>query len=110
LAVFFTFVVHGYSLLGLLRSRPAKVLGMATYSIYLTHCIVLYVAVHAIDRVLPIAGLSAQQYWPLAALAGLATVVLSMFTYRYVEFPFIHPQAVSPAHRRNSWIRRPISG
>jgi peptidoglycan/LPS O-acetylase OafA/YrhL len=110
LFVFFLFVVHGYSVLGLLRSRPAKVLGMASYSIYLTHCIVLYAAVHAIDRTVPVVGLSALQYWLLTALAAAATVALSMLTYRYVEFPFIHPQAASSTHRRNSWIRRPISG
>jgi peptidoglycan/LPS O-acetylase OafA/YrhL len=92
LFVFFIFVVHGYSVLGLLRTRAAKVLGLASYSIYLLHCIVLYVAVGAVDRVVGVQNLSALQYWLLAALSALAAVALSTFTYRYIEFPFIHPQ------------------
>src|SRR6185436_1930224 len=44
---FFIFVVHGSSLFGLLRTRGAKVLGTISYSIYLTHCIALFVTVHA---------------------------------------------------------------
>lgn len=110
LFVFFIFVLHGYSVLGLLRSRPAKVLGMASYSIYLTHCIVLYVVMHAAERMAPIASFSGTQYWLLASLAAVGTVVLSSFTYRHIEFPFIHPQADSIRNRRDSWTRRLISG
>jgi peptidoglycan/LPS O-acetylase OafA/YrhL len=110
LFVFFLFVVHGYSLLGLLHSRPAKLLGMVSYSLYLTHCTVLYVVMHAANRVLVIASLSTAQYWMLAALAALGTVVLSCLTYRYVEFPFIHPEARANPNRRDSWTRRLISG
>jgi peptidoglycan/LPS O-acetylase OafA/YrhL len=106
LFVFFVFIVHGYSLLGLLRSPAAKVLGMASYSIYLTHCIVLYVVMHAADRMVPIASFGDGQYWLLASLAAVGTVVLSTFTYRHVEFPFIRPQAVPDTNRRDSWTRR----
>jgi peptidoglycan/LPS O-acetylase OafA/YrhL len=110
LFVFFLFVVHGYGVLGLLRTRAAKVLGMASYSIYLTHCIVLYVVMHAAERMAGVASLSGAQYWLLAALAAAGTVVLSAFTYRHVEFPFIHPQAGASPDRRDSWTRRLISG
>jgi peptidoglycan/LPS O-acetylase OafA/YrhL len=118
LFVFFLCVVHGWSAFGLLRSRPAKVLGLASYSLYLTHCIALYVAVGLADRVSPIAGLAAVEYWTIAALAALAAVAFSALTYRAIEFPFLHPRpaaqldkASSPhSERRTSWIRRPISG
>src|SRR3981081_2521772 len=43
LFVLFVFVAHGYSFFGLLRSRAAKVLGAVSYSVYLTHCIMLFV-------------------------------------------------------------------
>ena len=90
---FFIFVVHGYSVFGLLRTRAAKVLGAISYSIYLTHCIALFVTVHAVDRLVPIETLSGGQYWLLAALAAAGCVLLSALTYRYVEYPFLHPQA-----------------
>lgn len=92
LLVFFVFVVHGFSVFGLLRSRPAQFLGLVSYSIYLTHCIALFATVHAVDAVVPIATLEPLQYWLLAALAAAASVALSALTYRCVEFPFIHPQ------------------
>jgi peptidoglycan/LPS O-acetylase OafA/YrhL len=110
LFVFFVVVVHGYSVFGLLCSRAAKVLGMASYSIYLTHCIVLYAVMRAADRLMPIASFGEGQYWLLASLAAVGTVVLSTFTYRHVEFPFIRPQQDPDTHRRDSWTRRLISG
>ena len=89
---FFIFVVHGWSLFGLLRSRAAKVLGAMSYSIYLTHCIALYVTMQAVDRLVPIRTLDGGQYWALAALAGAGCVLISALTYRYVEHPFLHSQ------------------
>lgn len=102
LFVFFIFVVHGYSIFGLLRSQAAQLLGMVSYSIYLTHCIALFVTVRAVDALVPVASLDGLQYWLLAALAAAACVLLSALTYRYVEYPFIHPQRAlrqpAPAH------------
>jgi peptidoglycan/LPS O-acetylase OafA/YrhL len=98
---FFLFVVHGASLFGLLRTRSAKVLGTISYSIYLTHCIALFVTVHAVDRLAPMKTLDAPAYWLLAALAAAGCVLLSALTYRYVEYPFLHPQPArkpAPAH------------
>ncbi len=99
LFVFFLFVVHGYSVFGLLRTRPAKLLGMVSYSIYLSHCIVLYVMAHAVDRIVPIGNVAPLFYWALAALAAVATVLLSAWTFRVVEYPFIN---FEPANRLRS--------
>jgi peptidoglycan/LPS O-acetylase OafA/YrhL len=90
--VFFVFVVDGNSLFGLLRTRPAKLLGMVSYSIYLTHCIVLFVVVHSFNAAVPVATLDAAGYWLLAAFAAAVTVVLSAATYQYVEYPFLAPR------------------
>ena len=89
---FFIFVVHGNSLFGLLTSRPARVLGTISYSLYLTHCIALFVTVRAAAALQPIETLDGTQYWLLAALAAAACVLLSACTYRYVEYPFLHSQ------------------
>lgn len=96
LFVFFIFVVHGFSLFGLLHSRSAQFLGLVSYSIYLTHCIALFATVHAAHAVLPLAELEPAEYWALAALAAAGSVLLSALTYRYVEYPFIHPQRAAP--------------
>jgi peptidoglycan/LPS O-acetylase OafA/YrhL len=95
LGVFFLFVAHGYDLFGLLRTRAAKVLGTISYSLYLTHCIVLYVAVLLADRIIHIASLDESQYWLLATAAALGAVLLSSVTYRYVEYPFLARTAAS---------------
>ena len=89
---FFIFVVHGYSVFGLLRTRAAKLLGTISYSIYLTHCIALFVTVQAAERLAPVETLGAGTYWLLAALAAAGCVLLSALTYRYVEYPFLHSQ------------------
>jgi peptidoglycan/LPS O-acetylase OafA/YrhL len=96
---FFIFVVHGTSLFGLLRTRAAKVLGTISYSIYLTHCISLFVTVHAVDRLVPIRTLDGGDYWLLAALAAAGCVLLSAVTYRYVEHPFLHSQPTRKSER-----------
>ena len=92
LFVFFIFVVHGHSAFGLFLSRPAKILGAISYSLYLTHCIVLFVIVGAADRLLGLESFGPTQYWLLVALAAVATVVLSAVTFQFVEYPFMNPK------------------
>ena len=92
LFVFFVFVVHGHSAFGLFLSRPAKILGAISYSLYLTHCIVLFVVVGAADRLLGLESFGPTQYWLLVALAAVATVVLSAVTFQFVEYPFMNPK------------------
>lgn len=91
LTVFFAFVAGGNSLFGLLSSRPAKLLGTVSYSIYLLHSIVLFCALQWVDARSPIAAMAALDYWVLAALAALITVLASAFTYRWCEHPFLKP-------------------
>jgi peptidoglycan/LPS O-acetylase OafA/YrhL len=93
LFVFFIFVVHGYSAFGLFLSRPAKILGAISYSLYLTHCIVLFVVVGAADRLLGLESFGSTQYWLLVAAAAVATAVLSAVTFQYVEYPFLKPHS-----------------
>ena len=99
--VFFLFVVGGNSLIGLLASRPARLLGTISYSIYLVHCVVLYVVVRTVHQHLSIASLDQYEYWSIAALAAMIAVLLSAITYKYVEHPFISlkRRAAKPALR-----------
>jgi peptidoglycan/LPS O-acetylase OafA/YrhL len=95
LFVFFLFVVDGNGLSGLLSSAAAKLLGTISYSLYLNHCVVLFVTMRAVNTVVPIRELAPLQYWSFAALAALVAVALSALTYRYVEHPFIVPQRLA---------------
>jgi len=97
LGVFFVFVAHGDDLFGLLRTRAAYVLGTISYSLYLTHSIVLYVVVRLVDRAVPVVTLDVAQYWLVAGVAALATVALSSLTYRRVEFPFLRRSSAARA-------------
>jgi peptidoglycan/LPS O-acetylase OafA/YrhL len=92
LFVFFLFVVHGYSAFGLFLSRPAKILGAISYSLYLTHCIVLFVVVGSANGLIGIESFGPTQYWLLAAFAAIVTVVLSAVTFQFVEYPFMNPK------------------
>jgi peptidoglycan/LPS O-acetylase OafA/YrhL len=93
LFVFFLFVVHGNSLFGLLASPAAKLLGTISYSIYLVHCIVLFVVMRMVNARVPLAELDPVQYWTFAGMAAVLAVLLSSVTYRYVEYPFIAPRS-----------------
>jgi len=89
LFVAFLFVVDGNTLFGLLRTRAAQLFGTVSYSFYLLHCIVLFVAFRIVDRVVPVAQLSGAQHWTVAALVAIGATWLSTLTYRRVEYPFI---------------------
>jgi peptidoglycan/LPS O-acetylase OafA/YrhL len=89
LFVFFLFVVDGNSLFGLLRAKASQLLGTVSYSIYLLHCIVLFVFFRLAHAIVPVDRLTAAQHWTIAILAALATTALSVFTYRHVEHPFL---------------------
>jgi peptidoglycan/LPS O-acetylase OafA/YrhL len=89
LFVFFLFVVHGNSLFGLLSSGGSKLLGTVSYSLYLVHCIALFVVMHTVNAYVPLAVINPVPYWMLAGLAAVITVLVSAVTYRYVEYPFI---------------------
>lgn len=85
----FTIIASGNSLFGLLTYRPARVLGLLSYSIYLLHNWVLYLVSKLINHYVPVASLSKLEY--LAAAMGVAcvTVLLAALTYRFVEYPWI---------------------
>jgi peptidoglycan/LPS O-acetylase OafA/YrhL len=95
LFVAFLFVVDGNSLFGLLRTRAAQLFGAVSYSFYLVHCIVLFVAFRLVESFVPVASLTGAQHWTVAALAALGATLLSAFTYRRVEHPFIVARPIS---------------
>jgi peptidoglycan/LPS O-acetylase OafA/YrhL len=98
-------VADGSTLLGLLRTRAASLFGLVSYSFYLLHGIVVFVAYRWLDGWVPVASLGPAQHWAVAALAALFTLALSAFTYRHVEHPFLAARA-EPAPEPFPMLRR----
>ncbi len=65
----------------LLTWRPVVWLGRISYSIYLTHTLVMLVMVHVFGRMIPI--------WSLLVACVPLTLLVSHFTYLWVERPAI---------------------
>ena len=85
----FLIVAGGNTLFGVLTSRPARVLGTISYSIYLLHNFLLYIIFRAVNHFTPIPQIAMEKYWLIIAGIATLTVGLSAITYRYVEFPYI---------------------
>lgn len=96
LFIFFLFIVGDNSLFGFLATRAAKLLGTVSYSLYLLHCIVLFVAVWVANSLWPIQSMPMQVYGSLVVCVALVTVLLSVVTYRHIEHPFL-VKRVGPA-------------
>jgi peptidoglycan/LPS O-acetylase OafA/YrhL len=109
LFVFFIFVLDGNSLLGLLNTRAAKMLGTVSYSFYLLHCIVLFVFFRLADSLVPVGQMTPEQHWTVAIFAALAATAASAFTYRRIEYPFLAPRAVTSARTVQSIGAAPAS-
>ena len=89
LFVAFIFFAAGNTLGGLLTTRAAKLLGAVSYSFYLTHCIVIFVAYRLVEGAIGVTSLSPARHWMVAALAATAATAISAVTYRRIEYPFI---------------------
>jgi peptidoglycan/LPS O-acetylase OafA/YrhL len=85
----FLIFAAGNSLFGLLTCRPARLLGLLSYGLYLLHNWVLYLVSRMVNHYTAVAGLSPAHYWALAVPVVLVTVGLSALTYRFVEYPWI---------------------
>jgi peptidoglycan/LPS O-acetylase OafA/YrhL len=87
LTLAFTLVAAGCNLFGGLTSRVSRVLGEPTYSLYLLHGLVLYVAIRWV------AGEATVAAWPPAVYCGfvlaLVPVVLALAfaSFRWIETP-----------------------
>jgi len=85
----FVCALYGNGLFGVLTARPARVLGLVSYSVYLTHGVLLYAGLQLLNAAMPVAGLGDLGYAGVTTLIGAATVGVSLVTFRFVEHPFM---------------------
>ncbi|MFP5275579.1 MAG: acyltransferase family protein [Acidobacteriota bacterium] len=95
LGVVFLMVLYGNDFHGLLTCRPILYLGTISYSIYLLHGIVLYLAVQELNPYLHVATFSPLQYWAYIGGVGVVVILLASLSYRLLEKPFF----------RKPWLR-----
>jgi peptidoglycan/LPS O-acetylase OafA/YrhL len=88
----FAMVAAGNDMLGLLVLRGTRLLGTVSYSVYLMHMFILAIVLGGLNEIHPLSGLSTLSYG--AVVAGITFVVVgfSMFSYRFIEYPWLRRQ------------------
>lgn len=95
LFVLFFIVAAGNSLFGLLTSKPARLLGAMSYSIYLLHSPILFLLLYWVNLSISVSRLSALNYWALMSMAGIVLVLIAALSFRWVEYPFMTQRRIA---------------
>jgi len=101
--VVFFIIASGNTMFGVLTSRPARMLGMISYSVYLLHNFLLYLAFRLVNHYQGVETLAAPTYWIITGGVAATVISLSAVTYRFVEFPFLKA-------RQPKWLLTPGIG
>ena len=88
ISLFFVLIVFGVDIFGLLKLRGSIILGEVSYSIYLLHGMVLYVLFSVFFNDV-VTELSRSEYYMYMPLVGIVVVLLSIFTFWFIEKPAI---------------------
>jgi peptidoglycan/LPS O-acetylase OafA/YrhL len=95
LYVAFQAVVCGASLGGVLQHEASKILGSFSYSFYLLHCIVLYVALHTMRAVgVDVAQMDMFTYMCWLPWIVLVIGIVALVSFRVCEYPFLSTRPV----------------
>jgi peptidoglycan/LPS O-acetylase OafA/YrhL len=86
----FICALYGNRFFGALTAPSARVLGLVSYSVYLTHGVLLYVGLQLLNRAAPVAGIGDAAYAGVTVLIGAGVVGVSLVTFRFVEHPFMN--------------------
>ncbi|MEM5450540.1 acyltransferase family protein [Paraburkholderia sp. BR14263] len=100
----FLIIAGGNTLIGLLSNKAARLLGLLSYSVYLLHNWVLYLASRLVNHYVPVASLPHESYLGFGACVVGVTVLIAALTYRFVEFPAIQARrsaSVTESHSRH---------
>lgn len=86
----FVLIAAGASLFGLLNVRLSRVLGEITFSIYLLHGFVLFIAFRFALGLHHASALDSATHWILIAGLTPVLITLSYLSFRYIEAPAMH--------------------
>jgi peptidoglycan/LPS O-acetylase OafA/YrhL len=83
----------GNDFFGFLTQPAIRCLGAISYSLYMLHCVVFYLAITALKAV----GLTMSQswYWLFIAAVAAVLILICAATYRWIEFPFLSGRRIS---------------
>ncbi len=87
LTLAFTLIANGNTLSGLLSSRVSRAFGEITYSVYLLHGLVLFLAFRVVTGIPLAQTLSPTMHWAVVALATPFLVLISYASWRWIEQP-----------------------
>jgi peptidoglycan/LPS O-acetylase OafA/YrhL len=81
----FAIFAGGNTLFGILTNPAARALGAMSYSLYLLHNWVLYLAARLVSHFVPVASIPKPAYLLVGCGVVVVTVILSAATFRYIE-------------------------
>ncbi|MCG2611045.1 acyltransferase [Flavobacterium sp. SM15] len=87
--IIFIFITFGNSFFGILHWPISRKLGQITYSIYLVHGIILFIAFNYIIGIVEVSKFSVFNYWKTIAICIFPILFLCQVCYLYIEVPFI---------------------
>jgi peptidoglycan/LPS O-acetylase OafA/YrhL len=104
--IIFVPIACGNTLFGLLTSRGLRLMGIVSYSVYLLHMLALYLGqpllIHAKNHGTP-------AYWGCCCLLACAVLIVSLVTYRWIEWPFMQYEKLLRRNPRDSLPKPEIS-
>ena len=86
-AILFSFIANGYSYGEVLNNNGLRKLGEISYSIYLTHGIILYaLRIYMYNAKIQI---GVNEFSLVFPIIFTLVILISIITYRFIEYPFI---------------------
>jgi peptidoglycan/LPS O-acetylase OafA/YrhL len=82
-------IACGNTLFGLLTLRGLRLMGIVSYSVYLLHGTSLFLATDFLGRVKHGGPNGTLNYWLCVDALACITLIVSICTYRWIEWPFI---------------------
>lgn len=87
--ILFCLIAGGNSFFGILNTKISAILGRLSYSIYLLHGIVLYLAMNHIIGIETVRSLSITEYCLVIAACLISILIISAITYYFIETRFV---------------------
>lgn len=95
LTIPFIAICQGVDIFGFLNKKPLLSLGEISYSMYLTHGIVLYLASGLINSLI---GYSHLLIFILCPAYFIIVIIISSLSYRFIEMPFMQTVSIKGLH------------